>query len=125
MTNNTEIDDKLFDNIFRFVALSATCEEYYFHIADGLIKMDLELVKKEYESKNYHPKQVRKIVDRREKELNRIHASRQKFFTDFVKRFNVPPYSKLTDNYVELLHTALNSISYKDANNPETPATNS
>lgn len=117
--DNTEIDQKLFDNIYRFVALCSTSEEYYFHISEGLIKLELKFVEEEYTAKNYHPKQIAKQVDRRHKELKRIHVQRQKFFSDFVAKFNVPPYDALIETYVDKLSTALTEITTENANKKE------
>ena len=112
--NNKVLDEKLFNNIYRFVALCASADEYYFHISDGLIGLELKFLKEEEEKKGRHPKQIIKICDRRRKELLRIHENRKKFFSDFVKRFNVAPYDKLVDGYVEKLNDTLQAITIND-----------
>lgn len=118
---STPADDKFFDNVYRFVALCATSEEYLLHISDGLIKLDLQMVAEEYKAKNYTQRQINKIIEKRERELVRIYANRQKFFADFVKRFNMPPFTNLVDGYVDKLNDALTTISVKDANIPNQP----
>lgn len=108
------IDEKLFDNIYRFVALCSSADEYYFHISDGLVELDLKFLRDQLVAENKHPKQIEKQIDKRRKELKRIHENRKKFFTDFTKRFNVPPYDKLVDGYVERLNDVLQTITIND-----------
>lgn len=108
------IDEKLFNNIYRFVALCATSEEYYLHISDGLIALELKFLREEETKKGKHPKQILKMCERRYKELSRMHVNRKKFFSDFVKRFNVPPYEELVDGYVDKLNDVLQTITIND-----------
>jgi hypothetical protein len=117
---NTPIDDKLFTNIFRFVALCATADEYFFFVAEGLITLELKILREQEEAKGTPTPRINKMVERRYKELLRIDDNRKRFFKSFVEKFNKPPYSELVDTYVEQLTKSLNTITVEQNASEET-----
>lgn len=107
-----------YDNIYRFVALLAEADEYFAYIKDDLIVLDLEMFKEDLVKRKVHPKQIEKLLPKREKVLRQGEYQTKKFFAQFLNKFNSPADEKMLDRFIDQLNEALIKIKTDGSERP-------